>query len=250
MKFFRRSHKDTVSEPAPRKQAMQFLVPKGVGWTVDDLHQLEAGGKFREALERWQILLAPFQDPQVGPRIALLPEHRYLWIHMGMCYRRLEMYDESLEAYDKAAALARQAGDEGNLAEIANNIGVVHRNRGEVDKALHQFQDARRAAEGVKDMGLLATVHDNIAMCYRMQGLLEKAMAEEDRARATVASNPSRVSAAVQARVLGNLGLLYVDLGRREDAIAVLELALAKAREARDVMQEDAILHNLHAARG
>lgn len=250
MKFFDRFRKGNVGKPASEKEEMQFLVPKGVSWTVDDLYRLEAQGKFGEALEGWKVLLTPFQDPQIVSQVATLKSHRYIWLRIGMCYRRLEMYDEALDAYDKAVALARQAGDGEFLAEALNCIGVVYRNQGKVDEALRQFGDALKAAETIRDFSLVTAVHDNTAMCYRNQGFLEKALTAEKKAQAALASHPSQVSASVQSRVLGNLGSIYAELGRVDEAIPLLEQALNKAREAGDSVQEADIQSNLRSCRG
>jgi tetratricopeptide (TPR) repeat protein len=245
MNFLRRLFRKAPPRTRPGHQRMQFILPKDVPWKVEDVQELEAEGKFREALERWQVLLTPFEDPRMPPDIAQLPSHRYIQLHIGMCSRRLELYPKALDAYGKAAALARQAGDELTLAEVANNVGVVHRNQGELPAALHQFQEAREKAESLKDWGLVATVLDNIAMCHRMQGNREQALREARRAYDILRKRSLQVAAGIQSRVLGNLGVLYIELGEPREGRRLLEQALDKAREAGDHMQETLILENL-----
>ena len=249
MKFLHNFRKDADSKSAIGQGAGQFIMPKGLKWTVEDLYKLESQGEYSEALKCWKVLLTPFQDPQIASQIANLDSHRYIWLHIGMCYRRLEIYDESLVAYSKAADLARQADDKRFIAEVSNNISVVYRNQGKADAALNLLNEGLKAAETAKDITLAVTVRDNIAMCYRDQGLLEKALTEEKKACAILESHPSQVVSSVQSRVLSNLGTMYYSLGQLSEAIPILERALEKAREAGDRMQEAAIQDNLNACK-
>lgn len=174
MKFLHRSRKGPESKSSIKQETVKFIIPKGFKGTVEDLFKMEFKGKYNEALNGWKTLLIPFQYPKIASQIEYMNSHKIIWLHIGMCYRRLKMYDQSLVAYGKAKELARLADDKEFLAEISNDIAVVYRHQGKVDKALGLLNEAINTAEAVKDFTLVVTIHDNIAMCYSDQGLLEK----------------------------------------------------------------------------
>jgi tetratricopeptide (TPR) repeat protein len=250
MKFLNRFRKGSDNKSSMKQGAVEFIIPKGFRWTVEDLYKLEFRGEYSEALKSWKILLTPFQDPKIASQITNLDSHRVIWLHIGMCYRHLGMYDQSLVAYNKARELARQADDKKFLAEVSNDIAVVYRHQGKVDKALDLLNKAVNTAEAAKDFTLVVTIHDNIAMCYSDKGLLEKAISEEKKACTILESHPSQVVLPIQSRVLSNLGVIYANLGQFDEAISMLEQALEKARKAGDRVQETFIQNNLSKCKG
>jgi tetratricopeptide (TPR) repeat protein len=244
LEFFR-SRVNTPNEET------QFLIPKGVTWNIEDIYALEAEGNYRDALERWNILLTPFKDPAIkgDPRYARLASHRVIWHNIGLCYRHLEMYNKAIEAYDQAIILAQEARDSGMLADIHNSLGVVYRHMGNIDEALRQNEIALHKAKLMFDIGRIVAIRDNIANCYGEQGLFDKAEKEENKAYGMLLSAPSKVSPIVHARVLGNLGYFNWRLGRNQDGIHFMEKSLAKAREIGDRQQEALVLEHLKMVR-
>ena len=195
-------------------QSIQWLLPKGLGWTVDDVYALEARGEWREALARWRRLLAPFNDPAVAGQIQDWPAHRQTWLHIGLCARHLGEFDEALEAYGRARDLSRRAGNSRLEVEVLNCIGVVHRNAGRPDQALEELRRALPMAESDGDPTMTATIHDNTALAYLEQGRLEDALDEESRACEIVESLGPRADVAVRARVQENLRAIRARLGQ------------------------------------
>jgi len=229
--FFRRRRR------APLEEAVQFLMPRDVSWTAEDVFRLERCGDYAEALERWQVLLTPFRDPQIADRIADMKSHRVIWLHIGLCYRHLERYAEALEAYGRAEELARRARDEGMLAELHNSRGVVYRHQGQIERSLEELARALEAARRAGETSLEAVVHDNIAHCHRLRGRKTLALEEQRRAHAVFRSDPSAASAGTQGLVLANLGLMLVEAGRRAEGIALLEQGLEQSRLAGDLVR-------------
>jgi tetratricopeptide (TPR) repeat protein len=63
-------------------------------------------------------------------------------------------YRDALDAYERAGVLAKQAGDESFLAELASNRGIVYRRSGDVPSALRCYQEALEKATLLKDWNL------------------------------------------------------------------------------------------------
>ncbi|MFH1330135.1 MAG: tetratricopeptide repeat protein [Actinomycetota bacterium] len=246
MGFFK---KPDPPRPAPSPPGgvagIQFIMPKGLGWTVEDVYTLEARGRWEEALGRWQQLLAPFHDPVVADRIQDFDSHRHIWLHLGLCARHLGRYDEALRSYERAEELARRAGDVRFQAEAINCIGVVHRNAGRPDTALEDLRRALPMAESLDDAALTATLHDNIALSYADQGQLEQARAASAAAAELVESAGPRITPDVRERVLENLGSILILLGRREEGEALLRRALDEAARAGLRAAEERVLAKL-----
>ena len=192
-------------------------MPKGLGWTVEDVYALEARGEWEEALKRWRQLLTPFQDPVAAEEIRDLGSHRQIWYHIGLCERHVGKFDEALAAYDRAEKLACQAGDEDLQLSLLNSIAVVHRNAGRLDEALRRLHDALSVAESRGDPSMIATIHDNIAVAYGSQGKLEDALAEETVAYGVLQASAHGTDPEVVARVQANLRGIRMQLGLSQD---------------------------------
>lgn len=237
-----------INEPA---KEVQYLIPKGISWRIEDINVLEAEGNYQEALKRWNILLTPFQDHKFkeDPRLIQLKSHRVIWLHIGLCYRHLDIYEKAIEAYNKAIVLADEVGDSGILIEILNGLGVVYRHMGNIMAALSHYKKALREAEFMLDKMMIVVIRDNIAHCYLEQGLLDKALNEEMKAYSMLSFSPSKISLQTHARVLGNLGFMYWNFGKHQKGIRFMEKGLVKAREAGDYEQESLILEYLKKAK-
>ena len=212
--FGRGKRERSTPQPSAGGEEVKWIMPKGLGWTVDDLYALEAQGEWGEALRRWKQLLAPFNDPVIADKIQDMPAHRHTWLHIGLCARHVGDYDESLQAYAKAQELARRAHDHHFEVNALTCIGIVHRNAGRHDQALTVLQDALAQARSVGDPSLSVNIHDNIGNCYAEQGRLEDALTQVTAAWDIIEANPSRVDPGLAHRVSGNLQILREALGR------------------------------------
>jgi tetratricopeptide (TPR) repeat protein len=227
------------------KVLMEFIYPKNVTWTVEDVQKLESDGLYDEALNRWKILLTAFQYPNLPHDFLMLPFHRFIYLHIGMCCKNLERYPEALEAYAHVVALAQQANDQSMLAEVGSSIGIVHRRRGDFAAAFEQYKQALDKATSLKEWNLVAVILDNLSVIYLEQGDEARSFAEATRAHKLIQQHPRHVTALVQSRILGNLGTHYSLRGEIRKARQLLESGLARARESGSRQQEAIILEAL-----
>lgn len=214
--FGRSKRQQAASSSSASSGQVEWLLPKGLGWTVDDVYALETRGEWSEALKRWRQLLAPFQDPVIADKIRDMDSHRHIWLHIGLCARHLGDFDEALRAYGKAQELARGAHDVQFELQVLNATAVAHRNAGRPDQALEVLREALSSAASQGDPILTATIHDNMALAYVDQGRLEDALAEESAAFEILQSQQSAAGADVRARVQGNLSSIRRQLGLPE----------------------------------
>jgi len=243
MSFLRRFLRGSSSDY--KKEPMLLLYPKDISWGIRDVEKLEMDGVFKEALDRWQVLLTVFQEPDLPLEYVMLPFHRHIQFHIGLCYRNLDRYQEALDAFARAEALAQQANDQHMLAEVAGSVGIVHRKRGNLTAALQQYKSALDKATFLKETDLIATVLNNISICYFDQGDQGRSFVEAMKAYTILRNYSSQVTALVQSRILGNLGTLYALRGDIREGRQLLENGLEKAREAGSRVQEEVILETL-----
>lgn len=231
------------------EETPQFLIPREVDWTVNDVLALEEAGQWQEALTRWQVLYGPFEDPQFADQIAGLHSRRIILEHIGVCSLRLSRAEEGLEALTKAESLGREAGDGNHLVDILKHLGWAHRIRGNAGAALGCLDEAltMATAQG-RDDRMLGDIHDERSLCYGVQGNMAQAL-EEAHVACTLATGSPSSDASVETRLLTNLAVSYIQMDRREEAAVLYEKALVKAREAGNAAQETTIRENLAACR-
>jgi tetratricopeptide (TPR) repeat protein len=214
--FGRSKRQQTAPSSSASSGQADWILPKGLGWTVDDVYALEASGEWSEALKRWRQLLAPFQDPVIADKIRDMDSHRHIWLHIGLCARHVGDFDEALRAYGKAQELAQSAHDVQFALQVLNATAVAHRNAGRPDRAVEVLREALSSAAAQGDPVLTAAIHDNMAMAYVDQGRLEDALAEESTAFEILQAQQSADGAEVRARVQGNLSSIRSQLGLPE----------------------------------
>lgn len=247
MGWFKRKQARQEAAP-PNAEGAYFLIPNDVTWTVEDINELEAGGNHREALARWRRLLEPFEDPQYADQIAGMPSHRIILQHIGWCCRLISRLDEARTAFEKAAPLARKAGDTAALADVLRGLGMVHRSLGDSGRALHYLEEADAAASETGQDRLRASIHEDMALCHGLEGRMDRAMAETRVAYSLLTgksgSEPG-IETEIEAHLLGNLGVASLERGREKEAADLLERALVKARETGNAEMEAQIRSNL-----
>jgi spermidine synthase len=105
--------------------------------------------------------------------VKLRPQSAPGWNNLGICYKRLERFAESVEAFEKAVEC------DGDLLSAHFNLGQVHLNLGNSAAAVQTFQNALALSSGPYK----AYAYDKLAQAYldlkqydRSLSMLEKAM--------------------------------------------------------------------------
>jgi hypothetical protein len=249
MGWFGRKKRSEPVRTKPGVESAPFLIPKDVDWTLDDITAFEQAGEWDEALVRWRRLREPFQDPGITDQISALPSHRIVCQRIGMCCLRLSRPEEAVEPLKKAESLARDAGDNATVMEILKELGWAHRILGDAEAALSCLDEAvSMAPSSGGDDRLIGDLHDARSLCYGMQGDMDRAM-EEAHIACTLATGSSSTDESVETRLLTNLAISFLQMGRQDKAEGLLEQALVKAREAGNAAQEAAIRENLATLR-
>jgi anaphase-promoting complex subunit 6 len=102
---------------------------------------------------------------------------------------------------------------------LLNELGIVHYHQGKLERAEARFRAALDVARGIDaDPGAWLSARTNLAHALRRQGRFDEALAEFDE----VLRAGGRDAAVFAAK-----GLIFLEMGRSDDAAAVLHDALA-----------------------
>ncbi len=139
--------------------------------------------------------------------------------------------DAALVFYDEALVLLRDLGEEGDprqLAAVLNLAGLARDLAGEPERARASFEEARTISQGLGDRVVLAAAISNLALWEASGGDLYRAV-ELHREALGVWHGLGRPSE--EAKALNGLGVALTRLGLYEQALDVLNDALAIRRQ-------------------
>jgi len=85
------------------------------------------------------------------------------------------LYEEAAAAFERARELFTTAGNEGDAAEMVNNLGLIHHTQGRWDEALAALEEARATFERLGNRSREAQVLANMSRPYAAKGEQEKA---------------------------------------------------------------------------
>ncbi len=146
----------------------------------------------------------------------------------GRALRDLGHAEESLEALERALAIARAIGDRSTEARVLGHVAYTHAQLGDDEKALAVFEESLAAAREAGDRRSEGMVLASVGMLLVRRGQLDDAARTFDAALAVDGEVGNRYAAAA---ALAARGELHRARGRVEAARADLEAALEGYRE-------------------
>ena len=126
-------------------------------------------------------------------RLALCqPHHDWLagWAADHLIIANVLLLKRNLTAaadtYERSLALAREVGDQAQVASSLHNLGLVEYDKGHLTRAKQHFQEALPLARRYADKDLIAGCLINLAHVHAAQGNLVTALKLADEGRATL----------------------------------------------------------------
>jgi len=151
--------------------------------------------------------------------------------NLGMIARVEGRRDEALAHWETALRIADEIGDRQWAGNTHSNLGLLLQEMGKEPAAVDHLRTALEAARTIGHSRLEATVLCNLGIVESERGDPAKARAYHAQA-ADAASRLGDRHLEGQAR--GYLGLALAHLGRHEEGLAQLRLAVAQLREVKD----------------
>lgn len=152
---------------------------------------------------------------------------------LGSFYRGTSRYEESVSAFQEAGdAIAAQLGtDCVEYATLLNNMAGTFRLAGQQERAVNYFSKAVDIyhRQGAEDSYAYASVLNNMALAYQELGENEQAAHNLEQALTLIRNMPGhRHETAV---TYSNLTALYHKMGKQQEAMRCLDLALKTFEE-------------------
>jgi tetratricopeptide (TPR) repeat protein len=243
---------DTAKEPAENEEAKKLYTAlhpqirefRALGSLLLGLGTIEGRlGNYPKAREHYEDGIALYQNGLDGAseyhqdylpvsKEEMLQEQAELYKSIGYTYRRhgewiqaQEYYEKGLKVHEKLQEVASSPTEyQGAYAALLNNLGFVYRVEGELKEAHSACSIALDIREEEGAPFPISLTHNTIGLIYRDERRYKFALEHfygaldllED-----VSFNPR--TNALQARVLRNIGSVYLDEGNLEDALKYLQ---------------------------
>ena len=161
----------------------------------------------------------------------------------GDCFLSLGRLDEAAAAYEENIRRAEKLDDARQVAVCKAQLGTVRMLQHRHPEALAAYSEARERFTRLDEPGSVAASWHQTGMVYEDAGQPEAA---EDAYRKSLAIKVRLGAVAGQASTLNQLGILYDnDLGRTEEAVALLSQAADKYVQISDVANEGKVRYGL-----
>ena len=158
------------------------------------------------------------------------------------CLTVLGRYDEAAAAYEEGIRRAEEGGDHRQAAVSKGNLGTVRMYQKRYAEALERFAEARQTFASLGEPDAVAGLWHQIGMVHRKAGQFDKA---EHAYKQGLALHVQHKFCAGEAFSLLELGNLYDELGRLEEAATFYRQAAAVYAQLPDLRNEGAARNNL-----
>jgi tetratricopeptide (TPR) repeat protein len=152
--------------------------------------------------------------------------------HLGTAYARLGMIRDAVKQYEQAVVIARETGNDGDLASHLHNLGhMLLSEAKDFPRAERLLHEALTAAQRSQNVNAVIACFSSLGNLHRQVGNLSDAARLYAGALEASRLSGSRLS---EGNALSNLGLVTDQLGDKENGEKMIRDALAIAVEIGD----------------
>jgi len=190
---------------------------------------------YTEAQQRFQILADDGNSSAALMASAIISRS-------GDCLRNLGQLDAAATTYQEAIQRDEKRDDARSVAVSKGQLGTVRLLQQRYADALEIYTEAREIFEALGELGSVAIVWHQIGVLHRQAKQFEPA---EQAYRQSLAIQVQQKNKAGEASSLSELGNLYDDMGRLEEAVTFCWQAADKYVELQDMINEGKNRNNL-----
>jgi tetratricopeptide (TPR) repeat protein len=169
-------------------------------------------------------------------------EKTALYILTGNSSAFLKEYDDAINYYYKAEALAKNAENDSALVVCLTNLALLYQIEEDFDEVLDNYFGLVEVFKRIGDEQSQRSTYANIGLIYQMKGELDSASAYQER---TVGDFKDSGDLMARASQLNNLGLIYTSKGNLDSALVLHQEALKIFQQLRDKRDEASTLSNI-----
>ncbi len=188
-----------------------------------------------EAQKRFQQLADAGNTSAAGMASTAITES-------GDCLRNLGRLEEAVTAYGEAIKLDEKRGADRDVAVGKGQLGTVRMLQKKYDAALQAHAEARDLFENLGEPGSVATAWHQIGMVHKRAGQYDRA---ESAYRQSLAIKVARKNREGEAGSLFELGSLYIDMRRLEEAVIFFKQAADICVELRNLYREGMVRNSI-----
>lgn len=172
--------------------------------------------------------------------------------NIGLYFWKANEYSKALSYYQEALNFARELNDKAEISACFNNIGVVFKELGCYTKALAYTEKAIRIDKELSNEVFLSVGLNNLGVISHRQAMFSGV--DEDFFKSLNYFEDSLELARemkdlrTEVRALNNIGNVYLDLGKYNNALMYLKRGLLRSELASDEEALSMILNNIGRA--
>ena len=189
-----------------------------VGTLLDEAHRAERAGQRELARRRYESALYLLRSDSEAEEASMILRR------IGRLYLDDGEIDAGLDCVTAALAVAELRGDSAAIANAKNIIAISHWQRGQLDEAETLYREAGNMAQIAGDERLVAMVEQNLGVIASMRGDVPRALRHF---RTGLAAYRKLGLDYYVANLLNDIGLVYTEMGRWDDAESTYREALS-----------------------
>jgi tetratricopeptide (TPR) repeat protein len=211
------------------------------------------------SLTYWELndLQTFYKLNKEGLKIAQALNHRReigrAYNNIGLYFWKTNEYSKALSIYQEALNIAREINDKVEISACYNNIGIVFKELGSYIKALDYIERAISIDEELSNSLFLSVELNNLGIISHRKALFSRL--DEDFFKALNYFEDSLELAQdmkdvrTEVRALNNIGNVYLDLGKYNNALMYLKRGILRSEFANDEEALSMILNNIGSAK-
>ena len=182
---------------------------------IEEGKQDYQGGRFQEAIDRWQQAESAFEDD--WPDRALVPSY------LALALSKLGRWQEAYAAIDRSLEELQKTDNPATIAQVLNVRGHIEWTRGRASQALDLWQQAETHYQQAGDEEGVTGSQINQARALQTLGLYRRSRTLLEQVADTLEAQPD---SSLQASALGHLGNVLRRVGDFEASQRVWQQSL------------------------
>lgn len=206
---------------------------------------LDRVGHWEQTEERLGRAVTAVREQLNAPRLeaSLLNEMGIVAFRRGNWNQASDMYERSLETYERVGHMAA-------AATVRANLGIIHREKGEWDHAIELYRECLGTFESAANLEEMARMWTNLGVVYAEKGDWDRALEMHQRSLQMFEHLGDKHG---EATALSNLGIVHRNRAEWDRAVVMLEKSLKiydRLDDAHSVARIRANLGIVHANKG
>ncbi len=170
---------------------------------------------------------------KIRQREGLLSAQAYTLNSIGGLYWNQKNYDKAKDYYQQSLQIRQKLGNRILVAHSLKSLGMICKDEGSTERALQLYDSALAAFTAESDIESIASIHNLKGNLYRKLTDYARAL---DFYKASLKIYQQAQNYQGSAQTLNNIGLTYIEWGKRDEAIPAL---VQSAKDAALVMDKN-----------